>query len=214
MLTIDNLTFRYDKKSALYQFSLAAEKSTITAISGRSGSGKSTLLDLIAGFLLPASGTLYWENNDISRLPADKRPVTTLFQHNNLFEHRTALDNVVVGINPAIPASGDDVNSAKQVLDSVGLGEYTMQRVSKLSGGQRQRVAIARALIRKRGIVLLDEPLSALDQQTRLETLPLIRDLADQQQYAVIMVTHDLADSEAIADHHYEVAEGRLLQLS
>lgn len=214
MLTLDNLTFRYNKQSAAYQFSLTAEKSTITAISGRSGSGKSTLLDLIAGFQLPESGSLYWNKQDITHLSPDKRPVTTLFQQNNLFEHRTALDNVVVGINPAIPASGDEVNRAKQALDSVGLNNYHMQRVSKLSGGQRQRVAIARALIRNRGIVLLDEPLSALDQQTRLEMLSLIRDLADQQQYAVIMVTHDLADSEKITDKHYVVAEGRLTQLN
>lgn len=214
MLTLDNLTFRYNKQSAAYQFSLTAEKSTITAISGRSGSGKSTLLDLIAGFQLPETGSLYWNKQDITHLPPDKRPVTTLFQQNNLFEHRTALDNVVVGINPAIPASGDEVNRAKQALDSVGLNNYHMQRVSKLSGGQRQRVAIARALIRNRGIVLLDEPLSALDQQTRLEMLSLIRDLADQQQYAVIMVTHDLADSEKITDKHYVVAEGRLTQLN
>lgn len=213
MLIIDHLTFRHDKHSLLYDFSLSAEKSTITAISGRSGSGKSTLLDLIAGFQQPASGGLTWNQQNIAHLPPAQRPVTTLFQNNNLFEHRTTLDNVVVGINPSIPASGEDVDKAQHALDSVGLSGYATQRVNKLSGGQRQRVAIARALIGDRGIVLLDEPLSALDQQTRLEMLPLIRGLADKRQYALIMVTHDLADSEAIADHHYEIDNGKLTLL-
>jgi len=213
MLQLDKLTFQYPGSATQYNFSLNAEKAKVIAISGRSGSGKSTLLDLIAGFLAPISGSLYWEQKNITSLAPDKRPVTTLFQKNNLFEHRNAIDNVVVGINPSIPKKGPDTDKAKQALDAVGLGDHHLQRVNSLSGGQRQRVAIARALIRQRGIVLLDEPLSALDTQTRDEMLTLIRALAEHQHYTVIMVTHDHRDSDAIADDHYEVIDGSLRQL-
>ena len=213
MLRLDNLTFQYSEQATLYNFSLQVERAKVIAISGRSGSGKSTLLDLIAGFLKPLSGDLYWEQQNITHLAPDKRPVTTLFQKNNLFEHRNAIDNVVVGINPAIPKKGPDTEKAKNALDAVGLSNHHLQQVNSLSGGQRQRVAIARALIRQRGIVLLDEPLSALDTQTRDEMLSLIKALAVRQQYAVIMVTHDLRDSDAIADSHYEVIDGSLNQL-
>lgn len=213
MLQLDKLTFQYSENAARYNFSLTAEKAKVIAISGRSGSGKSTLLDLIAGFLAPLSGSLYWEQKNITSLAPDQRPVTTLFQKNNLFEHRNAIDNVVVGINPAIPRKGPDTDKAKKALDAVGLGNHYLQRVNSLSGGQRQRVAIARALIRQRGIVLLDEPLSALDTQTRDEMLSLIKALAEHQHYTVIMVTHDHRDSDAIADDHYEVIDGSLRQL-
>ena len=213
MLQLDNLSFQYTENTTRYLFSLTAEKATVVAISGKSGSGKSTLLDLIAGFLAPLSGSLYWEQKNITKLATDKRPVTTLFQKNNLFEHRNAIDNVVVGINPAIPQKGPDVSKAKKALSDVGLENHYLQRVSSLSGGQRQRVAIARALIRERGIVLLDEPLSALDSQTRTEMLSLIKALAIHQHYTVIMVTHDNRDADAIADDQYEVVDGRLNRL-
>lgn len=210
MLRIENLRFKHPGQSEGYDFSMTAERSTITAISGRSGSGKSTLLDLMAGFLLPDSGIISWDQKNLIPLPPDKRPVTTLFQSNNLFDHRNAIDNVVVGINPAIPKTGPDVDTARRTLDSVGLTDYYYKRVSKLSGGQQQRVAIARALIRQRGIVLLDEPFSALDQQTRDEMLTLVNGLATNQKYTVIMVTHDLSDAKAIADVHLEIIDGNL----
>ena len=98
MLQLDNLSFQYTENTTRYLFSLTAEKATVVAISGKSGSGKSTLLDLIAGFLAPLSGSLYWEQKNITKLATDKRPVTTLFQKNNLFEHRNAIDLSLIHI--------------------------------------------------------------------------------------------------------------------
>ncbi len=210
MLHLDAVCFQHTPDTDPYRFNLSVARGTITAISGRSGSGKSTLLDLIAGFLLPSSGHLYWHDQEITALAPDKRPVTTVFQKNNLFEHRNTVDNVVVGIDPSVPSAGPAVARAREILASVGLSKFEKQRVSNLSGGQQQRVALARALIRASGVILLDEPFSALDTETRSHMLSLVRQIADQSSRAIIMVTHDINDSKAIADEHFHLAHGEL----
>ncbi len=215
MLLVDQITFSYATDATPYCFSLTLERGKIATVHGQSGSGKSTLLDLIAGFLQPRSGELYWGNEAFTRKPPNLRPVTTIFQRNNLFEHRTALDNVVVGINPSLPKHGNEVDRAIDALKRVGLTDQIYQRAATLSGGQQQRVAIARVMLREQGIVLLDEPFSALDPQTRAEMLALIQTLAKEQQSTVVMVTHDQRDADAIADvqfqlHNHELTERAL----
>jgi len=210
MLTLDSVEFQYPGDSNRYHFSLQVETASISCISGRSGSGKSTLLDLIAGFQTPASGNIYWADQNLTTLPPDKRPVTTVFQRNNLFEHRNAIDNVVVGINPDIPKRGEEVDRAQQALESVGLKEFSNKKVSLLSGGQQQRVAIARAILRQSKIIMLDEPFSALDQQTRQDMLLLVQQLATVEQCAIVLVTHDLRDCESVADKHYDLRDRQL----
>ena len=210
MLRLESVQFQYPGSDERYQFSMNVAAGEITCISGRSGSGKSTLLDLIAGFLRPLQGELWWSDNNFTLLAPNKRPVTTVFQHNNLFEHRNALDNVVVGINPKVPRRGQDVERAKAALQSVGLENFFQTRVSLLSVGQQQRVAIARAILRDSQVILLDEPFSALDPQTRSDMLTLVRQLASNNERAIVMVTHDLRDCEAIADSHHKIEDGRL----
>jgi len=183
MLRLESVQFQYQGSDERYEFTMSVSPAEITCISGHSGSGKSTLLDL----------------------------VTTVFQHNNLFEHRNAVDNVVVGINPKVPKHGSDVERAKAALSSVGLENFYHTRVSMLSGGQQQRVAIARAILRDSQVILLDEPFSALDPETRSEMLKLVRQLATDNKRAIVMVTHDLRDCEAIADSHHAIENGRLV---
>lgn len=194
-----------------------ASAGSVTAITGASGCGKSTLLDLVAGFLQADSGNILWKNQPITQLPPAARPVTTVFQRNNLFEHRNAIDNVIVGINPKIPSNGDDYDAAASALAKVGLAGFEKKRASQLSGGQQQRVAIARALLRATvkhsPIVQFDEPFSALDQDTREQMLSLVKNLASEYQCTVLMVTHNLADCEAIADRRYEIRDGILREL-
>jgi len=211
MLKLESVRFQYPGSNEHYRFSLCVAPGEITCISGRSGSGKSTLLDLIAGFLMPSQGELWWSDINFTTEPPDKRPVTTVFQHHNLFDHRNAVDNVVVGINPKIPKRGTDVERAKDALSSVGLENFYQTRVSQLSGGQQQRVAIARAILRDSRVILLDEPFSALDPQTRSEMLTLVRELATNKQRTIVMVTHDLRDCEAIADSHHAIEDGQLI---
>jgi len=210
MLTLEAVEFRYPEAPYAYHFSMQVQPGEIACVSGRSGSGKSTLLDLIAGFLTPISGEIVFADQKLTHLPPDKRPVSIVFQRNNLFEHRNALDNVVVGIDSRVPKKGPAVERARQILSEVGLANFEQTRVSDLSGGQQQRVAIARAIVRQSRIILLDEPFSALDQQTRSEMLSSVRLLASDQNRAIIMVTHDLRDCRAVANSHYVVEEGQL----
>ena len=210
MLLIDNIVFSYKANTDQYRFALELARGKIATVHGRSGSGKSTLLDLIAGFLQPQSGEMYWRSTAFTNQPPNRRPVTTIFQRNNLFEHRSALDNVVVGVDRSLPKQGEAVDRAIEALRFVGLEKQIYQRAITLSGGQQQRVAIARVMLRKHGIVLLDEPFSALDPQTRQDMLALIKALATEQQSAVIMVTHDQRDADAIADSQFLLHNGEL----
>jgi thiamine transport system ATP-binding protein len=210
MLQLDKLAFRYTPQTPSYQFSLTVAAGHIATIHGKSGSGKSTLLDLIAGFLVARSGTLSWQGKSFLHLRPKDRPVTFVFQRNNLFEHRSAIENVLVGIDPTLPRRGSNYESARSALEQVGLGGHIMQRVSTLSGGQQQRVAIARASLRNKGIILLDEPFSALDPETRTDMLRLVQHIARHQQSALIMVTHDQRDADIIADHRYQLQDGEL----
>ncbi len=217
MLILESVAFQYPRTATTYSFDMQASAGAVTAITGKSGCGKSTLLDLIAGFQQPGSGDIYWHDQPLNKLTPAARPVTTVFQRNNLFEHRNAIDNVIVGINPKIPSYGIDYDAAAEALALVGLAGFEKKRASQLSGGQQQRVAIARALVRatadKAPLIQFDEPFSALDQATREQMLSLVKRLATTHQCAILMVTHSIADCDAIADARYEIRDGRLFSL-
>ena len=211
MLLIDQITFSYATNATPYCFSLTLERGKIATVHGQSGSGKSTLLDLIAGFLQPRSGELYWGNEAFTRKPPNLRPVTTIFQRNNLFEHRTALDNVVVGINPSLPKHGNEVDRAIDALKRVGLTDQIYQRAATLSGGQQQRVAIARSLCMEPKIMLFDEPTSALDPEMISEVLEVILELAEEGM-TMIVVTHEMGFARKAANQMVFMDEGEIVE--
>ncbi len=177
----------------------------ITAVIGPSGAGKSTLLAAIGGFLAPDAGRILWNATDLTPLPPGQRPVTTLFQDNNLFPHLTVIQNVGLGLSPALRLSDRDRASIASVLDRVGLSGLADRKPAQLSGGQQSRVALARALARNRPVVLLDEPFSALGPGLRNEMLDLV---AATLAGTVLMVTHDPADALRIAPRAVFVANG------
>ena len=203
MLALEDVTFAY-VGSAPYRFSMTAEVGAITAIRGQSGAGKSTLLDLIAGFLPPASGIVRIDGRDVTGLPPELRPVSILFQSETLFEHLSATRNVALGLPKP------DAGRVAAALAEVGLPSVGMQRASTLSGGQKQRVALARTLLRDRPALLLDEPFSALDDETRATTRTLVRDLTLKHKWATLLVTHHADDIAAIADRVYLLEGGAL----
>lgn len=205
MLELDAVRFAYPGRSP-YAFSMEATGGAITAIRGASGSGKSTLLDLIAGFLTPSSGALRVDNTDITGLPPELRPVSILFQSDSLFEHLSAARNVALGLRDAAP----DDPRVVAALAEVGLPDVGQQRASTLSGGQKQRVALARTLLRNKPVLLLDEPFSALDDETRATTRALVQSLTQKHKWATVLVTHHADDIAAIADAVYVLADGRL----
>ena len=203
MLVLDHVAFGYGDTPS-YDFTMEALAGEVTAIRGASGSGKSTLLDLVAGFLTPASGTIRIDGRAVNALPPERRPVSILFQSETLFEHLSAARNVALGLPHADPAR------VAAALAELGLADLADQRAATLSGGQKQRVALARTLLRDRPVLLLDEPFSALDDETRAATRSLVQSLTRQQKWATVLVTHHADDIGAIADRVYRLENGRL----
>jgi len=211
MLRADALTFAYPGQATPYDFSFTAEPGQITAISGASGSGKSTLLDLLAGFLAPTSGRLSLDGTDLLPLPPERRPVSLLLQSESLFEHLSAARNVALGL-PAQTSRQLVDSRVAQALAEVGLADIGSQRAATLSGGQKQRTALARTLLRDRPVLLLDEPFSALDDDTRQTIRALVKTLTERQNWHTILVSHHQDDVAAIASRQYRLADFRLTE--
>ena len=216
MLTIDTLTYTYNTEKTLYSyhFSLEANQGEVVGILGESGSGKSTMLDLIAGFLEPTSGSILLDGQALLALPIEKRPVTILFQQHNLFEHLSIRKNILLGISPNGKSTPETDATISQILQEMGLLEHLDKLPSALSGGQQQRVALARALLRKKPVLLLDEPFSGLDRETRLEMLTLVQTITQKNGLYTLMVTHETEDCDLIADRVYKMKNGTLLPIN
>jgi thiamine transport system ATP-binding protein len=203
MLALNDVTFSYPGGTP-YRFTMQAAAGEVTAIRGASGAGKSTLLDLIAGFLVPASGRVLVDDRNVTPLPPEQRPVSILFQYETLFEHLSAARNVALGLPHSDPAR------VAAALAEVGLPDIGPQRAGTLSGGQKQRVALARTLLRNRPVLLLDEPFSALDDDTRASARALVQEFTRKHKWATVLVTHSAADIAAVADKLYRLEAGSL----
>ncbi|MBO9589795.1 ATP-binding cassette domain-containing protein [Devosia sp.] len=209
MLEAEHLAFAYGKETQTYDFSFEAEAGSVTAISGASGSGKSTLFDLIAGFLAPKSGALTLDGANLLPLPPETRPLSLLLQSDNLFDHLSARENIALGL-PKGTSKAEGRQRVEEVLVRVGLEGLADQTAATLSGGQKQRVALARTLLRHRAILLLDEPFSALDDDTRKVIRALVGELTQSEGWHTILVSHHEDDIAALAARRYRLAEGRL----
>ncbi|MGO4908029.1 ATP-binding cassette domain-containing protein [Pseudorhodobacter sp. W20_MBD10_FR17] len=206
MLTLENLSIRMD------DFALSAAwqvpKGARIAIIGPSGAGKSTLLSLIGGFMAPDAGRVLWQGRDLTRLEPGGRPITTLFQDQNLFPHLTIAQNLGLGISPNLRLTKADHARVEGALERTGLAGYGPRKPAQLSGGQQSRAALARALLRDKPILLLDEPFAALGPALKVEMLGLVSALADETGAIVLMVTHDPKDALAFAPLTSLVAGG------
>ena len=211
MLEIKNLQYKYEQSKEFYTYSLNVKASEIVGIVGQSGSGKSTLLDLISGFLESYNGNITLNGNELSSMVVEKRPFSILFQKHNLFKHLNVKKNILLGLKKEHPNQEEKV---KNILKEVGLENFTNTLVSKLSGGQQQRVAIARVLLRKEPILLLDEPFTGLDEETRLSMLKLIKKISIEYNLHTIMVTHELNDCQIIANKVYKMQDYKLISHS
>ena len=187
---------------------LAIDAGACVAIIGASGSGKSTLLALIAGFLAPDRGKVRWRGQDITATPPGKRPVSVLFQDQNLFPHLTAAQNVGLGLRPDLRLSHGQRVRVSQVLAEVGLEGMEDRKPASLSGGQQSRVALARVLLRARPVLLLDEPFAALGPALKSEMLDLLARIAGETNATVLMVSHDPADARRFAPQTIVIEDG------
>ncbi|MGR5148318.1 thiamine ABC transporter ATP-binding protein [Photobacterium alginatilyticum] len=217
MLTLNQLTHSYTQPNNARQaeqtrltFDLVVETGDIVALIGPSGAGKSTLLAMVAGFLPPDSGTLTIAGQHIDRQLPSERPLSLLFQDHNLFPHLTVFENIGLGLHPGLKLNQEDKDNIAAAASRVGIQQYLDRLPEQLSGGQKQRVALARCLIRKRPLLLLDEPFSALDPALRKEMLELVRSLAKEQQTTVLMVTHSPEDALKIAGKCAFISQGKI----
>ena len=177
---------------------------------GPSGSGKTTCLRLIAGFEQLTSGSIRIHGQEAANLPPYQRDVNTVFQDYALFPHMSVLENVAYGLMVKGVAKRERLARAQEALESVALGFVAERKPAHLSGGQRQRVALARALVNRPRVLLLDEPLGALDALTRIEMQGLIETLWQQHGFTVLLVTHDVSEAIALADRVILIEEGRI----
>ena len=208
MLRLIDVTWLYEHLPM--RFTLAAKRGEQIAILGPSGAGKSTLLNLIAGFITPASGTILLGDEDHTRTPPARRPVSMLFQENNLFTHLTVRQNIALGLHPGLKLNAAQREKLNEIAATMGLEALLERLPDQLSGGQRQRVALARCLVREQPLLLLDEPFSALDPALRQEMLALVQSVCRRQQLTLLMVSHSVEDAARIAERALVVAEGRI----
>ncbi|ODT24100.1 MAG: hypothetical protein ABS35_12365 [Kaistia sp. SCN 65-12] len=209
MLVAEHLLFTHPGAARHFDLSLVAKPGEITAVSGQSGAGKSTLLDLIAGFLTPSAGSLTLDGVELLPLPPEQRPVSILFQSETLFEHLSAYQNLELGLPRG---ATDRQHKIEAALVEVGLPGVLRQRADTLSGGEKQRVALARTLLRDRPVLLLDEPFSALDDDTRGTIRTLVKSLTERHQWITLLVSHHVDDVEALASRRYQLRDGRLFE--
>lgn len=208
MIYFDHILYRYQQQTMNFHFSVAAGEKI--AILGPSGAGKSTLLSLIAGFQFAESGTILLNNEDHTRTPPASRPVSMLFQENNLFAHLTAEQNIALGFHPGMKLNAEQKVQLAQIAEQVSLTPLLKRLPSQLSGGQRQRVALARCLVRSQPVLLLDEPFSALDPALRNEMLALLETICDSRQLTLMMVSHNTDDAARIAPRAMVVDNGTI----
>ena len=197
--------------SKRFSFDIAMSDGAITAVTGPSGSGKSTLLNLIAGFEIPASGRILIAGEDVTRAHPSQRPISLVFQDNNLFAHLDLVTNIGLGVDPSLKLSREDRVRISQSLERVGLAGFETRKPGTLSGGERQRAAFARVLVRKRPVLLMDEPFAALDPELRSSMASLLLDLHRETGNTVVIVSHDRAEVQKLADVVVAVDDGTIV---
>ncbi|URN99947.1 thiamine ABC transporter ATP-binding protein ThiQ [Leclercia adecarboxylata] len=208
MLKLTDVTWLYQHLPM--RFTLSVRQGELIAVLGPSGAGKSTLLNLIAGFLQPANGSIAIDGHDHTRTPPSQRPVSMLFQENNLFTHLTVRQNIGLGMHPGLKLSAAQQQKLRDIAIQMGIDDLLDRLPGELSGGQRQRVALARCLVREQPVLLLDEPFSALDPALRQEMLLLVKEVCERQRLTMLMVSHSVEDALRIAPRSVVIADGRI----
>lgn len=206
MLTLEAVTLRQGSWELTAEWRVRAGERI--ALIGPSGAGKSSLLMAIAGFAPPGTGRILWNGEDLAAISPGDRPITILFQDQNLFPHLSVWQNLALGLSARLRPMPDQSERIELALHEVGLGGMGLRKPAQLSGGQQGRVALARAMLRARPILLLDEPFAALGPALKAEMLMVLDRVATATGAAVLMVTHDPSDAKRFAEKTVLVADG------
>ncbi len=212
-VSIKNVSKHFGSFCALDNVSIEINKGEFFSLLGPSGCGKTTLLRIIAGFEFPGTGVVLFDNNDVIPLPPNKRPSNTIFQNYALFPHLSVFDNVAFPLKLKKLSKEEIEVKVKEYLHLVQLDAHMNKKPNQLSGGQKQRVAIARALINEPSVLLLDEPLSALDAKLRSNLLVELDNLHDKVGVTFIYVTHDQSEALSVSDRIAVMNHGKVLQI-
>ena len=213
LLRITGLTVRYGATRALDALDLEVQRGELFVLLGASGSGKTTLLRAVGGFVRPDTGRIELDGTDLGPLPPHRRPVNTMFQSYALFPHMSGAANIAFGLRQQRTPRAELETRVAEMLELVSLTGYGARRPAQLSGGQQQRVALARSLAPRPSLLLLDEPLSALDRNLRRETRAELVRLQRQLGIAFILVTHDQEEALTMATRIGVMRDGRLAQV-
>ncbi|MCR1933439.1 ABC transporter ATP-binding protein [Clostridium tepidum] len=212
-LKISNLVKVFNNVKVVDNINLELEKGKLLCLLGPSGCGKTTTLKIIGGFLKQDNGSIFIENENISKLSPENRPISTVFQSYALFPHMNVIENIIYGLKFKGYSKKEALKKGEEYLEIIGLSEFKNKKISQLSGGQQQRVALARSLILNPKVLLLDEPLSNLDAKLRIKMRKEIKELQSKFDMTMIFVTHDQEEALSIADYLAVMNEGKLIQV-
>ncbi len=214
MLSVKNLTKKFGSVTALNNISLEIKNNEMFALLGPSGCGKTTLLRIIAGFESPDSGEVLINDSDLLSIPTRIRPVNLMFQSYALFPHMDVYSNIAYGLTNTDLSKSEIEKQTYEIIEKIGLIEHVKKKPNQLSGGQQQRVALARAIARKPKLLLLDEPLSALDKKIRQEMQTELKRIQHEVGITFIIVTHDQEEAISLANTIAVFNKGEIKQIS
>lgn len=212
-LEFQRISKNFGSYKALSDVSFSVKKGEFFSLLGPSGCGKTTLLRLLAGFEKPDSGRILLDGQDITDLPPHKRPINTVFQNYALFPHLSLFENIAFGLKVAKRPKKEIEQEVEKMLELIQLSDYANKKPDQISGGQKQRVAIARALINKPRVLLLDEPLAALDLKLRQKMLLELDLIHDEVGITFLFVTHDQTEAMAVSDRIAVMHHGKVEQI-
>ncbi len=212
-IELRGVTKRFGHLAAVENTDLVLKKGEVFSLLGPSGCGKTTLLRLLAGFLSPDEGRIFVNGKDLTHIPPNKRPINTVFQNYALFPHLTIRGNIAFGLEIAGRPKAEIRREVDRMLDLIQMADHADKRPGQISGGQKQRVAIARALINKPELLLLDEPLAALDLKLRQRMLLELDRIHDEVGITFLYVTHDQGEAMSLSDRLAVMDHGRIEQL-
>ncbi|AEX21377.1 putrescine ABC transporter ATP-binding subunit PotG [Vibrio sp. EJY3] len=213
LLEIKGLTKSFDGHAAVDGLDLTINQGELFALLGASGCGKSTLLRMLAGFEQPSAGQIILDGEDLAEIPPYRRPVNMMFQSYALFPHMTVADNIAFGLKQDGMSRQEIKETVKQMLELVHMSDYAKRKPHQLSGGQKQRVALARSLAKKPKLLLLDEPMGALDKNLREKMQLEVVDILERVGVTCVMVTHDQEEAMTMASRMAIMNKGQFVQI-